>query len=283
MQPGAARIRRGLVAFDDERKIAFEEFVGTLVKPGHSEWPSGTVAHRPAGDTAEADLEQLEPFPDAVGARIEEVRTRRKAGGVEEFGRLLTQQTRPGYVEDPAERMRAARQRGGIVRLEQRTLRDADLDQVVETVVEQDLRVEDHDHVDAEEHLEHVLVEVEIDRRRALRIGAGEIEHDRSPSRHIVHLILIGAEAHAVVADVILELTGASPIEVAISCFIARWLRASSSLGRGDVEVLAEPPRPFRCTRRAATRHEAISALRSAAHQSGLRDWCMTSRIRSGL
>ena len=37
------------------------------------------------------------------------------------------------------------------------------MDQVIEPVVKQDLRIERHDHVNANEHLEHPLVQVEID------------------------------------------------------------------------------------------------------------------------
>src|SRR3712207_8019256 len=43
--------------------------------------------------------------------------------------------------------------------------------------VPEDLRVEHHDHVDPEEHLVEVLVEVVVDRARRLRVGAGEVEH----------------------------------------------------------------------------------------------------------
>jgi hypothetical protein len=68
------------------------------------------------------------------------------------------------HVEDPAQGVGAAGQGGGIVGLQQAALRDAHVDEVIEPVVEHDLRVEDHDHVDAEEHLEHVLVEIEVDR-----------------------------------------------------------------------------------------------------------------------
>ena len=48
------------------------------------------------------------------------------------------------------------------------------------------------------------------------------------------------------------------------------------------IDVVAEAL-AISITRRAATRHEAISALRSAVHQSGVRVWCMISLIRSSL
>jgi len=53
----------------------------------------GAVAHRPTGDAAKADLEQLEPLARLVGARIEQVGAGGETGGVEEFRRLLPQQT----------------------------------------------------------------------------------------------------------------------------------------------------------------------------------------------
>lgn len=79
------------------------------------------------------------------------------------------------------------------------------VDQVVEAVVVQNLRIEDHDHVNAEEHLEHVLVEVEIDRPFRLRIGAAPVEHHAlalAPDRTAQ---LVWAETASVIANVILE------------------------------------------------------------------------------
>src|SRR6185295_4449291 len=93
----------------------------------------------------------------------------------EEFRLALSEQATE-HVEDTPERMRAAGEGGGKTRLEQRAFRNLDLDQIVEAIVEQDLRIEHHDHVDAEEHLEHVFVEIEVDRAFRLRIGAAPIQ-----------------------------------------------------------------------------------------------------------
>jgi hypothetical protein len=71
-------------------------------------------------------------------------------------------------------------------RFEQRSFGNAHVDQVIEPVIEQDLRIEDHDHVDAEEHLEHVFVEVEIDRGRVCGSVPSKSSTTVSPSRHIV-------------------------------------------------------------------------------------------------
>ena len=69
------------------------------------------------------------------------------------------------HVENAPERVGAARQRRRELRLQQRPFRNMHVHQVVEAVVEHDLRVEDHDHVHAAEHLEHFFVQIEIDRR----------------------------------------------------------------------------------------------------------------------
>ena len=121
MHTRAAAVCRAFVAFDAQREIAFEKFVGHVGKARPQRMAIGAVAHRPAGDPAKADLEQLEPFSARPGARVvarvEQVRARREAGGVEEFGRLLAQQPAQN-VENAAQRMGAARQRGGEFGLE---------------------------------------------------------------------------------------------------------------------------------------------------------------------
>ena len=48
--------------------------------------------------------------------------------------------------------------------------------QIVEAVVEQDLRIEQIDGEGAEEHLEHFFVQQEVDRGERLRIAAVEVE-----------------------------------------------------------------------------------------------------------
>ena len=82
----------------------------------------GAVAERLAGDAAEADLEQLEPFAvlarPRVAPRIHQVRRGRETGGAEEFRRALAEQAAED-IEDPPERMSAARQRRGVIGLEQ--------------------------------------------------------------------------------------------------------------------------------------------------------------------
>ena len=60
--------------------------------------------------------------------------------------------------------------------MQERPLRKGHVDDVVEAVVEEDLGVEHHDHVDPDEHLEHPLVEVEVHRAGGLGRRAGPVE-----------------------------------------------------------------------------------------------------------
>ena len=208
VQACPAAIGRGGVTFNPQREVAFEELVGDIGEARPQRVPVRPVAQRSARNPAKADLEQLEPVARpvlaAVPTRIEQVGAGREPGGVEELRRLLPQQPAQN-VEDPAQRVRPARQRRREMRLQQRAFRNAHLDQIVEPVIEQDLRIEDHDHVDAEEHLEHVFIEEKIDRSGRLRVGALEIEH------HLVAVAphgaadLVRAVALAVVANIVLE------------------------------------------------------------------------------
>ena len=101
--------------------------------------------------------------------------------------------------------MRAARKRRRPDGLQQGTLWDPHLQQVIEAVVEEDLRIEHHDHEHPNEHLEHLFVEIEVDRTNGLRIGAREVPDlffALAPHRTGD---LVRAHAHAVVANVVLE------------------------------------------------------------------------------
>ena len=79
------------------------------------------------------------------------------------------------------------------------------MDEVVEAVVEQDLGVEHHDHVDPDEHLEHAFVQVEVDRAGRLGVGAGPVEPGVLALAPYRELHAERAVADAVVVDPILE------------------------------------------------------------------------------
>ena len=83
-----------------------------------------TVAERLARDTAEGDLIELIPLAVFVVSRVHEVRAVREAGAAHEIGITLTEQAGKD-VEDAPEGVRAARQRGGLQRFEQRAGGDA--------------------------------------------------------------------------------------------------------------------------------------------------------------
>ena len=89
--------------------------------------------------------------------------------------------------------------------MQQRALGQGHVNEVVEAVVEQDLGVEDHDHVDPDEHLEHAFVQIEVDRPRRLRRGAGPIEEGVVAFAPDRELHLERAVAAAVVVDIVLE------------------------------------------------------------------------------
>lgn len=98
---------------------------------------------------------------------------RGKRGGREMRGKERGEKKGRGTcedVEDASERVRAAGEGGGLAWLEQAAVGDDDVDEVVEAVVEDDVGVEDHDHVGAAEHAEHVLVQQEVDRAARLRV-----------------------------------------------------------------------------------------------------------------
>ncbi len=113
---------------------------------------------------------------------------------------------RAGHHLDPArQRVVAVAERRRVARLEDRALLDADVEQVVEAFVEQDLGVEDHDQVGPDHHLHHPLVQVEVDRPRRLRRGAVEVEHGALALPPHRQLDAERAVALAVVVDEILE------------------------------------------------------------------------------
>src|SRR6476660_6875127 len=79
------------------------------------------------------------------------------------------------------------------------------VDQVVEAVVVKNLGVEDHYHVDAEKHPEHVLVEIEVYRALGLRIGRAPVELHPLPPKHERAARSAGGMAPSVTAIIILE------------------------------------------------------------------------------
>ena len=101
--------------------------------------------------------------------------------------------------------MRPAAERRRKARPQQASLGHDDVQKRIEAVVEEDLGIVDHDQVDPDEHLEHALGEVEVDRAEGLRVGARPVEEGvvALPPDRQLHLERPVAEP--VVVDVVLE------------------------------------------------------------------------------
>ena len=79
------------------------------------------------------------------------------------------------------------------------------INQIVESVVEHDLRVKDHNHVYAAEHLEHFLVQQEIHRGNRLRVGTCEIKDRLVADAPQGALYLVWPHAHTVIANIVFK------------------------------------------------------------------------------
>ena len=137
--------------------------------------------------------------------------------------------------------MRAAAERRRVPRLQQAALRHHDVQQRIEPVVEEDLGIVDHDQVDPDEHLEHALGEVEVDRPHRLRVGARPVEEgvlSLAPDRQ---LHLERAVAEPVVVDVVderLRLLGDGDRDEELHRLVGA---IEQRLERRQVGLLAEP------------------------------------------
>ena len=157
-----------------------------------------------------------------------------------QLGRVLAERAAE-HVELPRERVRAAAERRRVPRLQQAPLRHHDVQQRIEAVVEEDLGIVDHDQVDPDEHLEHALGEVEVDRAEGLRVGARPVEEGvlaLTPDRQ---LHLVGAVAEPVVVDVVLErlrLLRDRDRDQELHRLVGA---VEERLQRGQVRLLAEP------------------------------------------
>ena len=167
--------------------------------------PVGSVPHGPSRHAAKTDLEQLIPVAVLAKARIHEVRAVREPRRVQRIRRPLPQQT-AHQVKDAAQHVRPAGQGGRFLGLEDAAFGNMHIHEVVEAVVEQDLRIEKVDREGPEEHLEHLFVQQEVDRAEGLRVGPGEVEIGDLPFAVQMTGDLVGAVAHAVVVDPVLEI-----------------------------------------------------------------------------
>ncbi len=204
VQARPTRVHDRIIALDHHGVIGFQILCGNVLEQRPPRMAIHAVADGPAGNAAVQNFHQLKIAPVLVRAGIEEMRAGAIAGRRRHVGGIVAQGAAQ-YIELPGQGMGAAAQRGREIRLYQGALGQGDVDQVIKAVVEQDLRIEHHDHVDANEHLEHAVVEVEIDRSRRLGRRAGPIEKCMLPFAPDGQLHLEGAIAQAVIVHIILE------------------------------------------------------------------------------
>src|SRR6185503_14654886 len=117
-------------------------------------------------------------------------------------GRVGLAEQAAEQVEDPPDAVVAGVQGGRVPGLPVGAVRDGHVDQRVEAVVPQDLRVRHGDHVDAEEHPGQVLVQVVVHRPDGLRGRSGEVEVYLVAGPGQRQLQLVRPVPDAVVADV---------------------------------------------------------------------------------
>jgi len=204
MTARTAGVYAGTVLLDRER------VVGLLVLGGNSpeEGPPGvaveSVAARPGRNAPIEDLEGLEPVAIGVDAGVDEV----GRGAVATGDREALDKFREGrlqHVELTCHQRQAIAKRGRELRLDDGSLREIDLEEVVVAVVEGQQRVEGHNEKDPGKHLEHLLVQQEVDRARDLVVGSRPIEIDGIALAVDLEVECNRAVAHPVVVDVVLE------------------------------------------------------------------------------
>ena len=176
MQTGSAGVDDGRIAVHAQGAIAFEVFGWNIGKERPPGMAVHAVADRPARNAAIADLHNKEEIVVLIVAAVQQVGAGAVAGRSRQFRALLAE-TAAHDIEQAGQGVGATAQRGGEFRMEEGAVRHAGVNQIVKTVVKQNLRVVDHDEVDADEHLEHARVEIEIDRPNGLRVGAGPVEN----------------------------------------------------------------------------------------------------------
>ena len=174
MEPRSSGVARRDVARDPHRVVG----LGVFGRCGPEERPPRVsvkaVRGVPGRKAAEEQLDELEVLAGAVVPREDEERARSVSGGHREL-RCVLPEGAAHAVEQARVDVEPVRQRGGEPRVQERSLGKRHLEDVVDPVVEQDLGVVRHDHVDPEEELAQALVDVEVDRARRLVVGPGPV------------------------------------------------------------------------------------------------------------
>ena len=132
------------------------------------------------------------------------MRTIRETGTREEIRVSLTQQATQ-HVKNTSQCVGSTRQCRRLTWLQQGSFRNVNFHQVVEAVVEHNLGVKHHDHVDPAEHLEHLLIEVEVNRADRLGVCAIKVENNFVFIAPHGALNSIRPHPQAIITNVILE------------------------------------------------------------------------------
>mmetsp|Transcript_57580 Transcript_57580/g.126108 ORF Transcript_57580/g.126108 Transcript_57580/m.126108 type:complete len:346 (-) Transcript_57580:2233-3270(-) len=168
------------------------------------------IAEGTARNSAKHNAVVLETLARAIIIPpVHQVRGVAEARCAHELRRTLTQQTTQN-VEHASKHMRPAGQSSWPPGPQKRSFWNFHIQQRIETIVEHNLGVENHDHVGAAEHLEQLHVQIEVDGRRRLRVSLRKIEN-RVVLTIGLHNLLQGARdlerpiALAIVTDVVFE------------------------------------------------------------------------------
>ena len=135
-----------------------------------------TIPHWPRRHAPEPDLVQHEKLPILPKARVKQVRRVRKPRR-STIRRVPLAEKRLQHIHHAAEEMRPTADSRGPHGFQQRALGDDNLQEVMEAVVDDAVRVVDGEEVVPGEHFEHRFTEVEVDRAPALRAGAIPIKY----------------------------------------------------------------------------------------------------------
>ena len=174
VEPRASGVARRHVARDPDGVVALGVLRRGRPEQGPPRVPVEPVGRVPGRKPSEEKLDELEVLAGAVVTREDEERARSVPGRHRQVGRVLAEGAAHA-VEEARVDVQPVRQGSWEPRVQQRPLGQRHLEDVVDPVVEQDLRVERHDHVDPEEELAEALVDMEVDRAGGLVVGPGPV------------------------------------------------------------------------------------------------------------
>ena len=204
MQAGTTRVGDRLVLDDTQREVCLDEFVRDVGKTRPQRVTIRTVAHGAPRDASEANLEQLEPLAILIVSRVKQVRAIREASRIHRIRCTLTEHAAHD-IEDTTQRVGAARKSSREFRLQQAAIRYSYVDELVEAVIEENVRIEQVYRERAKEHFEHFFIHVEIDRALGLRVRAFEVENCHIAFAPQLASDLVRTFADTVVADIVFE------------------------------------------------------------------------------